>query len=296
MEYQKTARTYAQQADLLISRGLIADREVLISRLRAVNYYRLSGYLFPFRRPDNTFFPDTTLSKVWSRYTFDRQLRLLMLDGIERIEVAVRTQLTYEHVHLHGPFGYTNPALLPKLGGEAFGRFLSRISEETERSEEQFVLHFKHKYGDRHTYLPLWIAAEIMPFGCFYTMFRGAEPDIKRSIAKTYQVPDRVLLSWLSCLNAVRNMCAHHARLYNRCFGLRPLLPNARKYPAWHCPVRISNDRLFGMLTVVKYMMSTAAPQSQWTARVVAHMLDSNIPLEVMGFPENWRSSPLWKF
>jgi abortive infection bacteriophage resistance protein len=109
MKYIKPALALEQQADQLIRRGLVGDRGILIDRLSAVNYYRLSGYLFPYRQPDDTFRPGTTLDEVWNRYTFDRRLRLLIMDPIERIEVHVRTALVYRMAHATGPFGYTEP-------------------------------------------------------------------------------------------------------------------------------------------------------------------------------------------
>ncbi len=44
MQYSKPPLTFPEQADLLLSRGLTGDKDVIISRLRAVSYYRLSGY------------------------------------------------------------------------------------------------------------------------------------------------------------------------------------------------------------------------------------------------------------
>ncbi|MDR4496341.1 MAG: Abi family protein [Candidatus Scalindua sp.] len=108
MRYEKPPLTFSQQADLLIGRGLIADRSILIEKLKAVSYYRLSGYWYPFRNTDNSFKPGTTLEKIWERYTFDRQLRLLVIDTIERVEVSVRTSLIYHLSHAHGPFAYTD--------------------------------------------------------------------------------------------------------------------------------------------------------------------------------------------
>lgn len=81
MKYTKPALTFGQQADLLLRRGLAADKTALIEKLRAVNYYRLTGYLYPFRKPDDTFRPGTTLDLVWHRYVFDRQLRVLVGSG-----------------------------------------------------------------------------------------------------------------------------------------------------------------------------------------------------------------------
>ena len=108
MRYTKPPLSFEEQADKLIRRGLVADKKELISRLQHVNYYRLSAYLYPYRNhDDDSYHPDTTLEKVWKHYTFDRQLRLIVMDAIERVEVAVRTQLVYHFVHQFGPFGYT---------------------------------------------------------------------------------------------------------------------------------------------------------------------------------------------
>ena len=77
MKFTKIPKTYEEQADLLISRGLIAKKIQLIKTLEVVNYYRLSGYLYPFRSEntkDDAFGKGTTLEKVWRRYTFDRRL------------------------------------------------------------------------------------------------------------------------------------------------------------------------------------------------------------------------------
>jgi len=117
--YSKQALSLEVQADRLIARGLIADRDELIGRLKVVNYYRLSGYLYPFRIRNaegkvlDDFSPGTSLETVWRRYNFDRRLRILLLDAIERIEVAVRTRFVFHFVQAHGPFGYLNEKNLP---------------------------------------------------------------------------------------------------------------------------------------------------------------------------------------
>jgi abortive infection bacteriophage resistance protein len=109
MKYEKEVLTFAAQADLLLSRGLEADRDKLIRRLEAISYYRLSGYLYPFRVPESdNFQPGTHLRTVWDRYCFDRRLRVLVLDAIERIEVSLRTKVVYQFVHVKvaGEYGF----------------------------------------------------------------------------------------------------------------------------------------------------------------------------------------------
>ena len=107
MNYPKKALSIDEQAERLIERGLIADKNELMKRLSSVSYYRLSGYLYPFRQSDSEdYIEGTALKVVWDRYCFDRRLRVLFLDVIERVEVSIRTQLTYHFSHKHGAFGH----------------------------------------------------------------------------------------------------------------------------------------------------------------------------------------------
>jgi abortive infection bacteriophage resistance protein len=179
MKYEKQALTFEVQADQLMARGLDADRKELVQRLSAVSYYRLAGYLHPYRVPDDQghfsdqFYPGTSLTEVWRRYCFDRRLRGLVMDAIERIEVSVRTQLVYHFAHEHGPFGFCAEANIPKLKAEEYIDWRKALIEETRRSKEPFKKHFQSKYGGDHPNLPLWMVAELMSMGSLLTFFRG---------------------------------------------------------------------------------------------------------------------------
>lgn len=295
MKYAKPPLTLEQQADQLIQRGMIGDREVMIARLQSVSYYRLSGYWFPFRNTDNSFRLGTSFDDVWRRYVFDRHLRLLVMDAVERIEVAVRSQLAHHHALHHGPFAYADPASLPKLDAARHGEFLTHIREETRRSREAFVKHFQKKYGDCHEHLPIWMAAEVMAFGTVLTFFRGAPRKVKQLVADVFDLPDAVFNSWLLTLNTARNICAHHGRLWNRVLGVKPLIPAAKKYPDWHQPVAVRNNRVFAVLTICRWCLARIAPQSHWVDRL-GELLTAypGVPLPDMGFPANWRQCPIW--
>lgn len=294
MKYTKPALSFEQQADLLLSRGLTSDKTQLTEKLRAVNYYRLSGYWHPFRNPDDTFRPGTTLDAVWQRYTFDRQLRLLVLDAIERVEISVRTSLVYHHSHAFGPFGYLNGTTLPNLNKNEFILLQGKLRDAVNQSKVAFAVHFKSKYGDTHTDLPLWMLAEVMSFGMMFTFFRGVDKPMKRTIANEYGLKFKVMVSWLRSLNMARNICAHHGRLWNRVLGVKPLIP--AKDSQWHSPVVVPNDRVFGVLTLLKYMLRIVAPQSKWQIRLEALLDDySMVPIAQMGFPGTWKDCPIWK-
>lgn len=294
MRYSKPPLSFEEQADLLIFRGLLADRQDLIEKLKAVSYYRLSGYLYTYRNPDDTFKPNTALEQVWKRYTFDRQLRLLVLDAIERVEISIRTGLVYHHSQSFGPFGYTNGMNLPHLNKNEFMMLQGKLRDVVKQSKEPFVIHFQNKYGDVHSDLPLWMISELWSFGNMFTFFRGVDKQVKRQIASNYALAFGVLESWLHSLNSVRNICAHHSRLWNRVLGIKPMIPT--KDPQWHSPVEVSNDRIFSILTLLKYLLKYVAPQSQWQKRLEDLFSRYNtIPLSSMGFQGNWKECPIWK-
>ena len=295
MKYTKHPLTYEDQADLLISRNLIADRDLLISYLNTVNYYRFSGYLHPYLNKDDSFRSGTTLDMVWRHYIFDRRLRLLVMDAIEKVEVAVRTSAVYHFSHAHGPFGHVYWNNLCNLSSVGHQDWLDCLDKETNRSKEAFVTHFKNKYGTSHKHLPLWMAAEIMTFGALLTLYKGMNDSLQKTVAGEYAMPDRLFKSWLTSLNAIRNICAHHGRLWNRELGYKPLLPAPHKHPEWHAPVTIPNNRVFVILTILKYMISVISPSCTWSKQV-NELLDDypEISRISMGFPVDWEQCPLW--
>ncbi len=303
MQFSKPSLAIEQQADLLLQRGMLADRDLLISRLQSVSYYRLSGYWYPFRQFDpktrnqriDNFQSGSTFEEIWNRYVFDRHLRLLTMDAIERIEVAVRSLIAHYHGQAHGPFAYyDDAAALPSLRADQLLRFLGDMDVEYDRSKEAFVEHFKSKYGDEHGCLPIWMACEVMSFGSILTLHRGCSHHIRQRIAKHFEVHDTVFDSWLLALNVIRNICAHHGRLWNRELGIKPKIPKNQSH--FHAPVLIGNDRLFGILSICRFALLRIAPQSSWASRLKELLLRfPNIPIQPMGFPLNWQNSPIWQ-
>lgn len=304
MKYEKPPLTLEDQADRLIERGLIAEHDELIHRLAAVNYYRLSGYLYPFRQADDRLLEGTTLERVWRRYIFDRRLRVLILDAIERIEVAVRTKLVY-HVACYqapddekplGAFGYLDISCYPGFRNAGdFLKWRSKLAMETERAKsEKFVQHFREKYGADHAELPIWMVAELMSFGAMLTMIGAVLPEIQKRVADHFGLPVDLLISWLRALMVLRNACAHHDRIWNRGSG-KPAKPHKNKFPLWHQNPVIPNDRTGYLLTICHFWLGKISRTTQWKSRL-SQLFDEfpEIPLEPMGLPSNWRDHPLW--
>jgi abortive infection bacteriophage resistance protein len=294
MKFSKPPLTIDQQADLLLARGLVADKADLAARLTSVSYYRLCAYWYPFKRPDETFESGTTLETVWRRYTFDRQFRLLVMDAIERVEITVRARLAYELTHRFGPFAQTDSRAFPGISAAQHQRLLDDLHDIALHSREAFVEHFKRTY-DEFPDLPLWAAVETMTLGQLLTMYRNCGKHVQRDIATLFGVSGNVLLSWIHTLNYVRNLCAHHSRLWNRVLAIKPTIPDIRHHPLWHAPNAISNERVFGALTLLRYLLGFIAPHTHWRDRLFA-LVDSyaEIPVSAMGAPLGWKQHPLW--
>lgn len=299
MKYTKPPLTWEQQADLLLGRGLIADKDVLVQRLQATSYFRLSGYLYPFRKPDSEqFIEGTSLEQVWRLCVFDQRLRTHLLDAIEAIEVFVRTQLAYHFATVHGAFSYDDNATLPHLSADDFAQWQKKLKSQTQRSlksKEEFLVHFFKRYGKEHTHPPIWTAIELMDFGSTLTFYSGSDYRVKQTLARTVSIPDKVFSSWLLGLHTVRNRCAHHLRLWNWTSGTPVLLPNQKKYPDWHSPT-LDNDRIGIVLTLCRHLLNQISPNNQWSARLINHFDEfPEVPVGELGFPEEWREHPLWK-
>lgn len=132
-----------------------------------------------------------------------------------------------------------------------------------------------------------------MTFGALLTMFRGTPSSVKQQIAGRFGAADTVFKSWLLSLNGVRNICAHHGRLWNRELGYKPKIPKGDA--RWHEPIHVSNGRVFGVLTIFKYLLDDIAPDTRWRARLGALLAEfPDVPRAPMGLPDNWLDCPIW--
>ncbi len=306
MRYDKPALSFARQADQLLERGMVGDREAMIDRLSTVNYYRLSAYWYTFRIPGTEHLRvGTRFEDVWDRYVFDQRLRLLVMEAVERIEVTARTQLAYHHAHAFSPFAYaTTPASLPGMTNgpdqerRSHAYWIKDVRKQVERSKDMpFVRHFKEKYKGS-TDLPIWMATELMSLGNVLSFYQACRVQEQQPVATKFGVFISELESWLLMLLNVRNICAHHGRLWNRKLVKTPKLP---RHADWSTPIAIDKTSVFAALTVCAYCLTKIHPDSTWPQRVRSLMDDYPAIHRrtkqgwTMGVPDNWLACPLWR-
>ncbi len=99
------------------------------------------------------------------------------------------------------------------------------------------------------------MTAEIMTFGMMLTFFNGVDAHIKQAVAEQYNIPDEVLpIPGFGRLMQYVIFAPITVASWNRELGYKPKLPHERKYPDWHKPVALSNNRIFIILTILKYL------------------------------------------
>lgn len=291
--FNKPPTTYAQQLVLLTDRGMrIDDPDRAAFYLQHLNYYRLGAYWLPFEADHGShrFISGTSFEDVLNLYIFDRELRLLLLDAIERFEVSVRSQWAYHLAHEHGPHAHLDPALA--LNAPRWRTNLDRLSEEVFRSDETFIRHLTRTY--REDLPPVWAVCEVMSLGLLSRWYNNLKPmATRRAISSVYLTDQRVLESWLHHLTFIRNLCAHHSRLWNREFTITPELPRTK--PANLASECVAGSRkLYNTLLILLHLMDVIAPVHHWRARLVGLIETHKPPVAAMGFPADWTERDLW--
>ena len=219
---------------------------------------------------------------------------MLVVEIIEPIEVSLRTSIAYHLAHQAGAFAHKEAkSFRPEF---QHADWLEDILTETQRSQEVFVKHFKDNY-EEYPHLPVWTAVEIMSFGSLSKLFSGLPMADKQVIASQYGIKAPVLKSWLHTLVYIRNLCAHHARLWNRELGIAPMLPD--KDPRWNFRHR---KRLVSALHLLNWLVSRVprreAVAADWRRRVETLLeADPGVPrfLEAMGLEVGWEKHALWR-
>lgn len=297
MKYDKVPLEYSAQLDLLAGRGLvIANRVEAEAFLSRVNYYRLSAYCIPFERPRHAFQSGTKFEHIQALYELDRRLRQQVMEAIEVVEVATRTTMAYHLSHRYGPFAHSTAATFrdPKKHAD----WMTEVLKETGRSRETFVSHFKATY-DEFPQLPIWAAVEIMSFGSLSKLYAELGEGDQTAIAKTFGLHRRVFESWLHTLVYVRNICAHHARLWNRELAIAPKLPKWDQ--AWKgldpAHAKRMSRVLFLLSELIGRLRAKDGTAHDWRGgveRVLA--AEPGVPgfLAAMGLTVDWTKHSLW--
>lgn len=298
MKFEKPSLSIADQIALLERRGMaVPDIAAAEHYLRHISYYRLRAYWLPFERPandgDHGFQAGASISQAVRLYMFDRELRLLVMDAIERIEVSLRGGWAHHLATKYGPHGYLNPALYDRP--DRYARAYSGLLEEIDRSKDTFIVHYRTKYDDPEQ-PPIWMTAEVMSLGQLSKWMGNLKHrQDRRSIARSYGVDEKILVSIAHHLTYIRNICAHHGRLWNKQFTVTMTVPYAPDGLRQAMNTN-STRKIYNTLVAIGYLIEIVAPGSGWKKRLVDLMAECDLASpSAMGFPDNWRMMDFWQ-
>ncbi len=282
MKFTKSAKSYEDQILLLKKRGLIVeDEKNALHVLMNVNYYRLSAYFIPFQIKKDIFIEGTTFDDVFRLYKFDRNLRLLFLDIIELIEISIRTKVAYYLASTYGAFGYTNINIY--IHNDLALKWMKRLEETVDKSREVFVKEYFKKHKNEK-YLPIWKAIETMSFGDLSILYKLLKSSDKQKIARNnYTIDKAILTSWLHALVYIRNLCAHHSRLWNRLLSITGMKP--KKEEKWK---HINNQKIFSIIMMCKHLCPDNNFWIKWLNKLKVLIEKYKPEIDSMGFPEKW--------
>jgi len=312
--YQKPPLSPPEQIQKLKHRGLVINDDALAtSCLSTIGFYRLSAYFIPFEDKQNTqvqhaFVPGTTFDQILFLYTFDRRLRLLVLEALERIEISIRSLWAdalcakYNNAHAYMNSNYFKDPWTHQ-------KALTKAARNIQDSNEQFIQHYLGTY--KQPFMPpTWVMTQTLSFGGLSHWYAATKDNqVKLHAAKAVGLPTSdIAVDVLHSLTMVRNTCAHHARLWNRQFTMQ--LPHIKKLKN-HLHIHKINvintkdveeiqqqpdRRLYNHLVVISHMMKAIQPTTGWQTRLVSEILTLTPRQQMaMGFPDHWQTMPFWE-
>ncbi len=317
--YSRPWKTFEEQLALLRSRGMEApDTDDTLHQLSNSGYYRLSAYWYPFRKFElqqadrngavnyirqDQFYPNTHFSDALNLYTFDKRLRTLAFEALECIEVAVRVDIAHQlgkrDAFAHHSISEFHNGVANNINKRSkktrFDEWQEKYGVLVNRSKEDFVKHYRAKHGQD---LPIWVAIEIWDFGAMSQLYAMMKVPDKAKIAEKYGVTWKVFESWLRSLNYLRNLVAHHSRVWNRNVIDQPKLPRRGELD-W-CDSFKDNtqatSRSFLLLAIAGHLLKKVCVHEEWHLELQVHFesfpeqhSDKKLNISDMGVVSNWK-------
>ncbi len=298
MIYDKKTLTIDEHIQQLRDRGLtISDEGLARHYLAHVSYYRLAGYWWPMQsdKEKHEFKANSKFEDVVSLYNFDRELRIIIFDVIEKIEITLRTKLIYHLSHEFDPWWFQKVEIFQDSG--ALIETLASIKEEIDRSKDTFIKEHKKKYKDDLRFPPAWKTLELASFGSLSKLYGNLKNTIKSKDIIALElggVNHTYLPSWLQSIAQIRNYCAHHSRLWNKNLPGTPKILTKPPH-RWVADVPTDTSKLYMHLCIMKYLVNIIAPENSFTIKL--HELLSKYPSidpNALGMKPDWNKEPLW--
>jgi abortive infection bacteriophage resistance protein len=278
----KTPLTIVAQVELLMQRGLVApgtDDKIALGRLLADNgFSRLEAYWRHFQidpsHGDKSFLPGTTVDGIANLYAFDSTLRRLLAEGLEVFEIALRSRLAQEMAMAGALYTYDEQATYrhqmmgPGRRVDARTDLLDNIDRDLGRSREPFIT----RYLDQSQTAPLWLAMEAFTLGTVSKVYRLLDDqDVRLKVARSFGYPnERFAENTFHSLSVLRNICAHHARIWHRA-DIQYAPPVLKRLQA-DADRSVYQRTPWAWVTSVTHLVDTIKHDTSFSTRMLAHV------------------------
>lgn len=298
----KKALTIPEQIFQLKQRGMLfRDEDEAKNILKKISYYRLSAYWWEHQEDDkkHIFKAHVYFEESIYFYNFDKELKLILFNCIETLEIALRTKMIYYLSINYGPLWYENEIYFNDTKKHL--KTLSKIYTDASLSSEEFIVeHFKNHPKEK---LESWKILEIISLNSLSKLFNNIDHQLpeKNVIAKDFGVHNaKYLVSWFNTICLIRNIIAHHGRLWNKTILTKYDWPknNMLKNPILnYIPDNFKRRKLFPLISALVYLSNNIENNNHpFKKNIIQLFLNyPNIPLYKMGFPKNWKEQPIWQ-
>ncbi len=294
--YSKSAQSVDFLLERLTEKGLIIDNEVRARHaLRLIGYYRLLSYMRRYQiRPQKTFLAETRFSDILEFYELDRSIRMACLDAIERIEVCLRSVLSNEISIAHGPHWYTNSELFGNT--ESFSHIVRHIeyymgARSAKRHHENGISHYHSKYNSPPL-PPSWVTFENLSFSKLSQILASLHRAERTKVARYFDLPEKLVVSWMHTISDFRNCCAHHERLLNRRFKFQPSVAKKEEIRFFD---DIENQRLYARIVIIVLILRSVDLHSHFRNQIRALLLTKDEMIDSRDIPDHWKDHSIWK-
>lgn len=303
----KPSLNIADQIALLKSRGMLFRNETdAVHFLKNISYYRLKGYWWDMQDDftQHILKPNTYFEDIIDRYNFDRHLRLILFDAIERIEISLRTKMIYHLSLSYGGLWYLDPALFEtntvtngSITKTVHLHTLDELQKEFYRSKEIFIRDHINRYPNQDA--DSWKILEVASMGTLSKLYKSLKSQLpeKSIIAKEMGLNiNTELSSWLESIAYVRNIIAHHSRLWSRNMVKTPVENINNPISKWlNFPLTpVQKKKPFLIISCMVYLCDNVTPNHQIKNKLI-NLLTNNPNIYKLGFMNNWQQHDLWK-
>jgi abortive infection bacteriophage resistance protein len=300
---EKPTYTVTGQITLLKRRGMLfRDEAWARKRLQSVSYYRLRDYWQDCQvESSDKFEPDTYFEDIMFRYEFDRKLRFILFSGIEQIEIAIRTKVINLLSASYGELWYLNRTLFETSTTMKDGiiqtahlHTISKLQEEFNRALEVFT-------RERVQPAEAWKLMEIASFGTLVKLYKCLHRNLRERglIAKELGVNSpRVFFGWLESIALIRNMIAHHSRLWNRVMEKSPRMQLKNPCGAWFTrPLHYNQiSKPFSTISCIVYLCNHLTQSDELKHQILSLIKEyPAVPIYKYGFFNHWEREPIWR-